>query len=364
LAHLDAGGAKVSLTNRWRSLWDTVRHSPARLPARVPITADHIDWGAEQAGEPFRPNEHYFQVRVNELFLQYDRQWFSTYDPMVLIVSEFTYDKKDEAVPFVVGPSLLQDRGVEVPAGMVFSDTRVAGLHPYRGGRLSLSVVLSRVQRQDYLKELLSVVENVAGALDFATALGSYVKIASAVLDGVESMFGLEGTSPLVGYRKEFDPDGGDVLAPGYFALVDAPEDEVAPETLWVRQHQLHHGPNLADAKPFRAADFVLYSLVQTPRRGDLRTLPFFELYERVERTALETSADGWKRAKADMASLWQSLILSPDLTDGQANELAATYRDKMVELHEQARQMAKLGPGEPAAGGAELAAAADVLDL
>ena len=82
----------------------------------------------------FQSDQHYFQVRINEMYLKYSRNWFSRYDPMVFVVSEFTYDKKAEAVPFVVGQQMMEKFEKNTPTGMIFSDTRVAGVHPYRGG--------------------------------------------------------------------------------------------------------------------------------------------------------------------------------------------------------------------------------------
>lgn len=256
-----------TLAERCKNLWKSTRKTPARIPSRAAIDHDHVDEGGK-LGIAFQPNEHYFQVRVNELYLTYSRQWFRTYDPMVLVVSEFIYHKKEEAVPFVVGPMMMQKIGQKMPAGMVFSDTRVAGLHPYRGGRLALTVVLYRVLGKDYLRKLLRIVESAANVLDFSTAVSTYVKVADVVLDGVEALLELGDTDPLIGLRKEFDPDAGEVLEPGYFALIDMDESELNTDELWVRDSRLVYGKSLADAKPFRDADYVLYSIAQTLERG------------------------------------------------------------------------------------------------
>jgi len=66
---------------------------------------------------------------------------------MVFVSSELSYDSAEIAVPFVVGPSMI--KGQQTPVGMVFSDTRVAGIHPYRGGRLIVTVILYSVVRNE-----------------------------------------------------------------------------------------------------------------------------------------------------------------------------------------------------------------------
>jgi hypothetical protein len=267
---------------------------------------------------------------------------------MVFVVSEFKYDKEDQAVPFVVGPMMMEQFGKKIPEHMVFSNTRVAGLHPYQGGRLALSVVLYRVQQTNYAKKLLQVVESAASALDFATALSTYLKVANVVLDGVEALLGLNAIDPLIGFRCEFDRDAGDQFEPSYFALINVSEEKLKIDKLWVRKNRLVFGEDLATAKPFRDVDFVLYSTTQTTERSDLTTLPFYPSYERVIRNAIRSNTeDSWKVTKALMAELAETLRFSPDLTPEQSRELRVKYKQEMVQEHEKAVEEAHLGAAE-----------------
>jgi len=336
-----------SLVERCGNIWESMRQSPAQRPSRVDIPRSHVDEG-QKMGIDFKPFEHYFQVRVNEMYLPYERKWFSTYDPMVFVVSEFKYGKEDEAVPFVVGPMMMEQYGQKMPAGMIFSDTRVAGLHPYQGGRLALSVVLYRVRQTNYAKKLLQVVESAASVLDFATALSTYTKIASVVLDGVEALLGLGDTDPLIGFRCEFDPDAGDKFEPSYFALINTPEDDLDTDKLWVRKRKLLYGNSLAKAKPFRDADFVLYSTAQTAKRSDLTTLSFYPAYERMIDAAMKSNTeDSWRLTKALMTDLAQTLRFSPDLTPEHAADLRSEYISEMVKEHERSVDVSNLGASE-----------------
>jgi hypothetical protein len=333
----------TSLAERCKGIWDNIRQSEAQMPSRVAIPDNHVDDG-DKVQTALQPDEHYFLVRINEMYLTYSRKWFSEFDPMVFVVSEFTYDNKVVAVPFVVGPMMMKKYGPEIPTGMVFSDTRVAGLHPYRGGRLNLTVVLYRMKRDDYAKKLMQVVEGAANALDFSTALGTYVKVASVVLDGVEALLGLEGTVPLIGLYKEFDPDAGDMLKPSYFALIDMPDHSIKPEDLWVRNNQLHYGKNHNELRQFRNADYVLYSIGGTQERSDLRPLPFYSDWELVAKEATTPKESNWENAKANMAILYQKMCLSPDLTGNQAQSLADEYVSRMQMLHKNAMKISNLG--------------------
>ncbi len=332
-----------SLGERCGAIWQRVRSSPAQLPTPVAIPRDHVE-GAESMGPAFAKDQDYFQVRFNQVFLTDRRQWWSEYDPMALAVTEFIYDKSVQAVPFIVGPSLVQKYGQKVPAGMLFQDTRVAGIHPYRGGAVTTTVMLFRVQRQDNARSVLHIAENAASVLDFSTALTMYVKVAGVLLDSVETLFGMNGTQPVAGLRREFDPDAGDLFQPGFFALVDPHDAGFRPDQLWVREHQLCVGDSLASATPYRGGDFVLYSIVQSKVRTDDALLPFYSQFERAKEAAGHADANAWLRARADDATLWQSVLASPDLTEPHAEELSKAYRAKIQKRHDDAVDGGVLG--------------------
>lgn len=339
-----------TLLERWQVLWGHVKESSAVRTARFHIPSERTDRSAE-LGQPFKKDQHYFQVRVNEMFLARDRQWFTSYDPLVFVVSEFLYDKAVQAVPFVVGPSLLEQYKQELPEGMVFENIRVAGLHPYKGGRLNLAVVLYQTKRQNYAHELLAMIERTAGVLDFSTALSSYLKVATAVLDGIEDLFRLGDTVPLIGMSTQIDPDAGDVLAPGYFVLINAPEGRVDASQFWVSQNRLLIGDTLQTAQPYGGADYVLYSIAQTERRSEEETLPFYPLFEQAKDAAGRATQDGnddpnWKSARAAMVTLAVTLDKSPDLIAPQSEELVEQYKDELLKLRKRVLELGALsGP-------------------
>ena len=326
-----------SFIDLWKDVVQRVVQSPREQPSAVTIPNNHVDQQQLLDG-PFKRDTHYFQVRVNEMYLAHQRKWFSAIDPMLFVVSEFTYDKKEQSVPFLIGPAMMKNKLNELPQGMLFRDTRVAGIHPYRGGRLTLSVVLCQVKVGDYARQLLGLLEGAANTLDFSTALGSYVEIAGVILDGFEAMLGLGDTTPLVGLRCEFDPDAGDPFAPGFFALIDKPD--VSARSLWVRDRQLMKGDSLAESIPYRDADFVLYSVVRPPEnsRTDLDKLAFYPLWERVQREATTPTEENYASARSNMVSLYQTIVLSPDLITSQAEALADDYGKRMKELYDRAK--------------------------
>jgi hypothetical protein len=338
----------TAITEFWSDVARRIQQSPRQLPSAVTIPRDHVDQNQnDNLDTPFRRNEHYFQVRVNEMFLAAERKWFSAIDPTVFIVSEFTYNKEERVVPYLIGPGLMKKHGQDAPKGMIFRNTRVAGTHPYRGGRLSLSIVLCQVTVGNYARQLLGVLESAANALNFATSLGAYLKIANVVMDGFQALLGSDASgaaTPLAGLRTEFDPDAGDSCLPGFYALIDRPD--VDPQSLWVRDNQLMQGSSLDKAEPYREADFVLYSVVRPTdnARKDLDILPFYELWERVMQEAAVPKEANYESAKANMLSLYQTMLLSPDLTSKQAEDLADEYANNMARIYKRAVDFANRG--------------------
>ncbi len=233
--------------------------------------------------------------------------------------------------------------GYKTPTGMVFSDTRVAGPYPFRGGELSLAVILCRVERDNYCQRLLQLIEGAATALNFSTVLGSYIKVASVALGGVETLFGLGKMDPLIGFRRGFDQK---TLESNYFALISAPDVDI--NQLWVKERQLCKGASLKESVPFRDSDFVLYSLSRMPDRDDLSILPFYGEWEKVQKEAMiPRDDDSWDNARLRMASLAQDMMLSSDLVERHAEKLVNDFDQRMRILHKGAIERAKRGRGE-----------------
>jgi hypothetical protein len=338
-----------SIKNIWNWVSENIASGARQQSSALTLPPTQVDHSSPIA-DKFEPGEDYFQVRVNQMFLTKARKWFTQIDPMVFVASEFQYNKELQAVPFVVGPSLLERFGQQVPRGMMFRNTTVAGLHPYRGGALSLTVVLFQLPVNDLARGFLKVIENMASALNFATALETYVKVGSVILEGVQTLLGLKAATPLTGLRISIDPQAGDAFRPSYFVLIDAPN--IQPGELWVRDNQLLKGTSIEVAAPYDENDFVLYSIVRAPdqKRSDFEQLPFYQLYERAMTEAGSLKEGSWENAKGNLISLLNALVLSPDLTRKQALGLYEKFQTEVVGMRDLAIRTSKLGPERAAA--------------
>jgi hypothetical protein len=299
------------------------------------------------ASQSFDPGQHYFSVIINEMFLRENRQWFDIFDPMTLVLTEFLYDGKQVQVPFVVGPTMLEGKVKKIPNGMSITDTKVAGVIPYVGGNFALTIVLAKVRRASYAKRLLSFVETVSSVFPHGAALGSQLALAKTVLAGTDALFGLkDDVLPLAGHRWEYDPGVTPWLQPGFFALVNTDIAQLPIDSLRVKAGRLHLAADPTDAG-FRRDDFLLYSVNWLERRSDVTELPFYRLFKSALRQAGGADAGAWSRAKAGLATLYQEMLTSPDLTFLQTQELIESFKAKLIKVHEHAKSFSVMGAGD-----------------
>lgn len=328
-----------SLAKKLSTLWENAAHGKTNLKSFVKITEDNVTPKLSEKAK-LSPNEDYFQVRLNQVYLEYQREWFAKYDPMVLITTEFLYGGSLISVPFLVGPNLFENQKIQIPTGSLIYDTRVAGIHPYKGGRLNIKVILYKIQRENTVRKVLDLIENTAGVIDFSTALSSYLKLADVLIDGIEGLLGLGKAESILAFSKEFDPEGGDLLRENYYALLGKNEKELKVEDLWVIDNRLCY----ASGKPYTASDFVLFSIKKSNERTDIEQLSFYKLWEQALQDALVPDEGHWKLAKANLVSLYQAMILSHDLTTRHASKLREDFIESITKRRKEAVELSLLG--------------------
>jgi hypothetical protein len=154
----------------------------------------------------------------------------------------------------------------------------------------------------------------------------------------------MNGTTPLVGIRQEFDHDLGTSIRPEYFILIDGPEAEFPSDRFWVEDGAPMIGERQDGLEPFREASYVLFSMRGITELTDTDTLPFRETVSLVIELSASAEEADWKRAKAELVVLLRQLLTSPDLT----REQALRYHDNVVrqakEAHLHASNIGTLG--------------------
>ena len=159
--------------------------------------------------------------------------------------------------------------------------------------------------------------------------------MADVLADAVTEVIGSDDDNqPLIGFRKEFA--AGDDFKPGYFAIIQS--EAVNERTLWVRDKELLIGDDLGSASLFTGGNFLLYSIGQETERDDFEKFSTVgDLWKQVKTEATRPKPEAWETAKVAMSTLYQAMVLSPDLTEDHANILNDDLVQRMVRMHERA---------------------------
>jgi hypothetical protein len=324
-----------SIASRVANLWNTVAHSEAQTREHFQIPPSQIE-SSSAPGTPFEPKRHYFQVILNEMYLEHDREWFATYDPMAFVACSFVYENSTRTIPTVIGPQMLEQYKQAVPRGMIFRNTPAMTLNPYVGGPVTITMILGKIQRDNYADRLLSVIEKLSSALVPSTATATYIPIAEAVMEGVETLLGLSETESILGYNVTYNPVEGENFAPGYFALLDTTK-QIDRSRVWVKESRLYAGATLDDAKPYTDSDFAVFSIARATRRTDENLLPFYPIWQTTRDLAARTGDHFWQEAKANFNTVKRSILLSPDLTTDDSKDLRSRYLAELKDIRTEA---------------------------
>jgi hypothetical protein len=328
------------------SAWDRIREGQQPL-GRLERIADECCLPAGVAGQLIKREEMYFSVRVNQMELAMNRWFDATFDPLVVVVTEFIYDGVRVAIPSVIGPSLIQTHIASgAPRyGTVLTDTRVTGPHPYRGGDVDISISFYRIKRSSMADAILGIVENlsrVAGA-------GQLVAIAQTgkpLLDGVKALAGVRDTEYLAGQRTSVAMSGVLPLKTQFLALL-MPSGDPAPATpaLSVQDRRLFVRSDNTGPSAYRDSDFVLCSIEGSRQREDESLFPFYSL-KRKAIAAVSKGDDGLKLAKADLIIAYQQMQESADLTRSEVKELFDAWVEEFKDAKREAQNLVTMGPG------------------
>ncbi len=314
-----------------KQLFDHAKSAPAKDRANFAL--------AKPDGGPFVDRQHYLQILVNEMYLSKEREWWVRYAPVALVATTYLYGTEYQTAPIVIGPALFQQFSSDVGDGTLIRNAPVTSLHPYQGGALTLTVLFSKVEKQDNSDKVLDVLEsfaNVASPLAPAIPFSSYLKIAGSVMSGMRILLNLPKTQPILAYRETINPQINQKLAPMHLVLIDTPSlTEAEKAKFRVKNSQLYYGASDATAEHYRKSDFILLEIAQGTKRTDERTLEFYPLWEQTRKLGLQSARQAglWDEAKNHFNTLKVALHESPDLTVPDVKRLTADYLSEMKDI-------------------------------
>ncbi len=308
---------------------------------QVFIGPEHVSPTANGLGEYAIAGEHYFTVRLKALHLETGRSWFSEHLPLLTTAAEFIYGTAQTALPSVVGPGLISANRGPMPSRIDFQDTRLCRTSPYKGGDLTLSILLSRVSSDPKLAHILRFVEQAGGVLKKTVVLAPYAEVAELVASSLNDLADDKDSAPLFGAHMALSQDNK-TLRSGFLLIAAA---ELDREQVWLVDSEVRVGTDSNSAVPL-TCDHVLLAIELGSARSDAETLPAVaDYWPHVEDFAGRADEGSWLTAKTWLSVLAQELYLSPDLTRSQAEQLYQGYVDRAVHRRDEARALAQLGP-------------------
>ena len=295
----------------------------------------------EDVGREILPNQSYFTVVVNELFIAIGRELWATYDPMVVATIEYVHKGGDLAIPVVIGSGTIKHIAEhEVPHGVVINDISVAGPHPYCGGKVTITMLLYKIKRSDYARGFLRFAESISKATGVPANIDTLERVGVALLEGVEDLLRMKDNEPIAGHMFSIDDSTRHGFRTGYGVLLSDTNADLSKVRVNGGRLEVQAG---GEYSPYREGDYVLYSVLERSRRGEVQSLPFYSLYEQSLQAAIANDDDSWKRAKASLLTMYGQMVSSPDLIASEVESLTDEFVSRLLAARKRGSELAAL---------------------
>lgn len=282
----------------------------------------------------FEEGQHYFRLRLAEMFLKDDRKLFRKMVPVVssLVSLEFGSNPAQQ-LPNVAGPMTLKMNETSLGRGVQLNYA-LTNLVPYRGGTVSVSAALLSYVSKDYFPAFLSLADSVAGLLTIGQ-LSAVLKVADSVTAALQDLLDSGDKEVRLVYHNEYggtDNLGGVSLTSGYFAVIGAETGKLDTTKLLVRDSRLCYGDDALTASPLIGYDYMLFSVEAAFARDDFRYFAEYNslLYAAIEK-GMTDRAEGDAVIRAGMLAVFKSDDLTYVDKTRVAAALKAEYEERLA---------------------------------
>lgn len=318
--------------------WKEFTTSRRQRTMDVSILPDHVD---KLDQNEFIPSENYLNITISEVWLSIKSKLWDKVEPMVFVATEILYLNPDKGqaekitLPLVIGQNLLGNLGgstLPTPEGVSYQNTAVIGPIPFIGGPVTWTIILYQVPSGNSAGAMLQLLDTISGTIVSFTGLETFINVFQAILRGFKMLLETKKPIPLLGKRVVFQVNSPFVLKPGYFVIINAPEESISVENLWVKDGRLLEGSSIQNARPFTKHDFILFNVAASRQREDDMSLDFYPYF----RKAIELIPTNLTKAAINMQTLVQEIFNSPDLTRPDKSRLidkyAKEYKDTVLD--------------------------------
>lgn len=279
----------------------------------------------------FQEGQHYFRLRLAEMFLKDDRKLFRKVVPVVssLVSLQFGSNAAQQ-LPNIAGPLALNLNENSLGKGVQLNYS-LTNLVPYRGGTVSVSAALLAYVSKDYLQSFLALANSVSGLLTIGQ-LSAALKVADSAAGALQDLLDSGDKDVRLVYHNEYagsDNLGGVSLTSGYFAVVAADAGKFNSANLLVKNSQLYCGADPDTAQPLTGYDYMLFSVEAALYRDDFR---YFTEYNSLLYTSIEKGMTDKAEGDAVIRVGMLAVFKSDDLTYVDKTRVAAALKAEYEE--------------------------------
>ncbi|CQR74479.1 hypothetical protein SOV_25920 [Sporomusa ovata DSM 2662] len=279
----------------------------------------------------FKEGQHYFRLRLAEMFLKNDRKLFRSYVPVVSSSVQLQFGSNAaQELPYIAGPLTLALDEASLGKGVQLNYS-LTNLVPYHGGNVAISAALLAYVTKDYFQEFLSMSNSIATLLTIGQ-LSTTLKVVDSAVSGMQDLFDAGDKEIHLVFHNEYsgtDSLGGVSLQNGYFAVIAADAAKFETEKLFVKDSQLQFGEDSQSAKPLTGYDYMLFLIEAALYRDDFR---YFDDYNSLMDTAIEKGMTNKTEGDAILKTVMLAVFKSDDLTYVDKTRVATALKKEYEE--------------------------------
>lgn len=281
-------------------------------------------------------DEHYFRLRLVDMFLSKGRSWFTNWHPAVTSQVKLKVGGR-EGTPICRVAAPPKDA---LSPG-VFINYPLTDLLPYRGGEVDVQAGLLGLKGDSAWAMPISLLQRFSGLI--GAPLATTLTIAEQVAGGLNDLLAQAAERTHLGFHQAFT-EGGATLGAKYHVVIRADDGTYAPSQLSIANNRLRYRPNPGD--PERALsehDYIVIAVDTVTERDDWRLPDIESAMQRAKSALAEADTDGYeKHRRAAIAAA----LSSPDLVEADRTRVIDTIKRELKKASDALGLMAARPPG------------------
>ena len=267
-----------------------------------------------------KADEHYFQLRMVDMFLSKGRTWFTDWHPAVTSQVKLKFGARD-ATPIcrVASPPH------EALSPGVFVNYPLTDLLPYRGGEVDVQAGLLGLKGASAWTMPIALLERFSGLV--GAPLAASLAVAEQVAGGLNELLAKASERVHLGFHQAFTP-GGAPFVSSYHIIVGAPDGKIEPAQLSIEGDRLRYQET--PHSPKRALDEYDYIVIAIDGVVDRKDFEFPDIESamlRAKEALKEPDLDAYeKNRRAAIAAA----LSSPDLVEAARTRVVAAIKSRL----------------------------------